>query len=105
MNLDREAFKAWLESKPGNEVVGQSQDGCSCPAANYIKTQGVRFEHIDWKDFYLEEMLDGRTFYMSKRYITPPWLSEFIREVDALDPEQISVTASAALYCLAVVPA
>lgn len=105
MNIERSVFRTWLQGKPGNEVVGESRNGCSCPAANYIKTlPGIKFEHIDDRDLYIESQIVGSDTTYSKREPIPPWMGMFIKHIDSLDHVSISVTASAALYCLDETP-
>jgi len=91
MNLDREEFKAWLESKSPVTRVGERGSGCNCPVARYIKaTSPVKIKNLIVGGLWIE--ING------KKSDPPEWVVSFVAFVDE-GPAQ-NITASRALEIL-----
>lgn len=98
MQLDRDKFKAWLESKPANAVVGLSCQSCQCPVAEFLVAMGEGQVEVDGLYY-------GSNAYRIWRS-TPRWAAKFIDAVDGLNGgAYTAVTAQMALAILSEVEA
>jgi hypothetical protein len=75
--LNRDEFKAWVESKKPGEIVGVREESTECPIACYLK-EGLGFKgpSID-KEAFMD--LD---FPDMEAIPTPYWAEQFIERVD-----------------------
>lgn len=87
VKLKRAEFRAWLESKPKREVVGQANDCFHCPIASYLNelTEGERFVKVDPKHYDVHPAPTRRL---------ASWAQKFVHRVDA---RHSSITAKRAL--------
>lgn len=98
MNLEREAFKAWLESKEPDDIVGFCGSVYKCPVAEYVRAStGAHYVKVayDWAT------IKQRKFYppRAKGFVPPKWASEFASTVDD-EATSRGITARRALEIL-----
>jgi hypothetical protein len=87
-----EDFRAWLESKPKDEVVSKHWECTTCPLAVFLKHKGAKSPAVLTGGVWLEDTVNGRPKG------APTWVREFVYWVDKSDPRH--VTAEECLYLL-----
>lgn len=93
MKFSKKAFKAWLESKTRQKVVGRPEHILRCPLCEFLKEQGAKrvIMHIDYR------RVDGRQMVAN-----PQWAQKF--QIDACavvdGDDSIQITAKRALSFL-----
>jgi hypothetical protein len=94
MRLKRSKFKAWLQSKTPEQVVGRPGSLCQCPIANFhTEVGGCEVVITDSSQGFRVDRGDGRR-------VAPEWAQQFILGVDE---EKNPVTAGCALEILQTV--
>lgn len=89
--MDRDVFKAWLESKTPNEKVGIRHDDCNCPIASCF---GCYVGHIKYRPIGKRDCVD-----------LPRWAATFITRIDnARGAYSNIVFAAEAISILADIP-
>lgn len=77
MRLDRRKFRAWLASKPLDEIVGENRDCHSCPIAKFYDeaSGGCEIVVFDrWGDHFVDRGYSKRPL--------PGWASAFVFHID-----------------------
>jgi hypothetical protein len=103
--LTIEAFRAWLESKDGDDIVGVACEASACPIHEFleprlckqVKAQGVRLEIHD------TEVVLRATQRRTEVAYLPEWANRCVGGMDAKFGSYPSVTAKGALAILAEV--
>ena len=91
-----EGFEAWLNSKPPEAPVGETEHGDRCPLANYYGE--VLFDPNVYSAIVTQEEISGRLLDGEWMRVTPrPWASIFVRRIDYVHGRKGYVTASEAL--------
>jgi hypothetical protein len=83
VNLDKEKFREWLESKPEGEVIGRVQSCAECPIAQYLNNQ-FQLENYDWWIVTCESYYPHSTNSWDHMVPLPNWAKDFIGEIDSL---------------------
>jgi len=96
MEMNKEKFQAWLESKDKDEVVGVTLKSCDCPMSVYLKEE-TGFE-VSLSQLGYSYLKDGELLYGD----IPNWTENFITTVNNMysKGESREVTARQALYAL-----
>ena len=93
--LSIEEFRAWLESKDENEIVGSSNCLESCPISNALKQGKYKFNEV-LVDDEGETRLNDWIIWEN-----PDWVYSFVDKVDSFgEGEEVQVTAQQALELL-----
>lgn len=75
MDIDRDKFKTWLESKSGpNYIVGKSSDSCLCPIAVFLN------ETIDKYSFQVHAVTFSS--FDTGVNVLPEWAKKFVFDID-----------------------
>jgi hypothetical protein len=90
--FSRALFKAWLQSKKPDEVVGNKCNCTRCPLAMYVRNAAPG----GLVDVFVSDVL---LCAKDKMIDTPLWAHKFIHSVDQL-PGVVAVTAAQALEVL-----
>lgn len=101
--LDRAAFRAWLASKPADDIAGECSSPRACPVANYLNETQPVVGHLWTMPFPIRlwriprQPGDGPV----AQYPVPGWVNLFIPVMDIETPG-LSVTYR---QCLAILDA
>lgn len=93
MKLTQKGFRAWLESKHPQTVVGRSFEGRTCPIAKYLKDSGANSPSVGRLSFTINYTTTNWQLDL------PRWATEFVGRVDGIGKHK-PVTASRALKIL-----
>lgn len=79
MKLIKTEFKAWLETKKPDDIVGKTRSACSCPLAKYLREQTgkvwfVGGSHYNYAGDYYRVDAESHTL--------PIWAESFMDKVD-----------------------
>lgn len=102
--LTIEAFRAWLESKDGNEIVGRATYARECPIHSFLHLRIVdkKTDETPLEVFGTVVVLHhGRGRDDGARL--PPWVNHFITLLDLAGSLEAGTTAKQALAILAEV--
>lgn len=91
MELNREAFEAWLRGFRPDEMVGERAMACACPIARYLDPKDTGEAQVSRLAYLSADDHNARTM--------PDWAAAFVAAVD--DDVHVSDTVDAA-ECLAV---
>lgn len=103
--ISRKEFRAWLESKEENTIVGQSLVYGNDPIANALvelsKTSSSRKED-KWETALIDSETSTTTFDGWMKVENPRWVDRFIEKIDrdTSGDESINITAKQALEAL-----
>jgi len=84
VNLDKDKFREWLESKAEGEIIGRIIFGSQCPIAQYLNDQ-FQLGNYDWwivttSSFYpFHYDSEGYRDFCS----LPEWAKTFVKEIDS----------------------
>jgi hypothetical protein len=90
--LDREAFRVWLESLPGDEIAGKAKRCGHCPLAEFLRSQGAPAAWVGLDEW---SAMDGEWQPM------PRWAEDFVLMIDNERQPQTSIKAADCLRVLA----
>jgi len=95
--ISRKEFRAWLESKEGNVVVGQSIVYGNDPIATAINEK-----ENEWETAIIDSEMSRTTFDGWMKVDNPRWVNRFIEKIDrdTLGDEPVNITAKQALKVL-----
>jgi hypothetical protein len=95
--ISRKEFRAWLESKEGNVVVGQSIVYGNDPVATAINEK-----ENEWETAIIDSEMSRTTFNGWMKVDNPRWVNRFIEKIDrdTLEDEPVNITAKQALKVL-----
>lgn len=78
MRFGKKAFKAWLQSKDPNDIVGYPGMGCDCPIAMFYKEK-MGATAVTVSEYYIEWRKGDE---VSNERDVPMWAVWFIERVD-----------------------
>jgi len=98
--IDINEFRAWLETKNNDDVVGVIKLCRSCPIANFLEeTQKITNVLISpWGIEVVEPVIKLKRKVTSFNHT--PWVAKFIEKIDAIDAAFTPVVAKQALEVL-----
>ncbi len=83
MTLEYNEFKAWLETKEPEEIVGRPGDPCGCPIAQYFLENGHSYVHVDGVEYTFDIKAERSDDYLAPNWEqTPDWAGDLIMYVD-----------------------
>lgn len=92
-------FRAWLESLPGEQVVGKRNRACSCPLVEYLKFLGGVQPIVSKYSYAANYSAHGPV-----REELPEWACEFRTGVDCGGESDSDITAAECLAILEGLP-
>jgi len=95
--ISRKEFRAWLESKEDNVIVGQSIVYGNDPIATAINEK-----ENEWETAIIDSEMSMTTFDGWMKVDNPRWINRFIEKIDrdTLGDEPVNITAKQALKVL-----